>query len=324
MSAPRIVLGPQRPNPNLRAVLDALPGEGGVVLVSAGWRYDETDAYEVLRGWGLDVTLLPLYAWFDALIQDSPAVGVEYRTRQERIKELKTLYRLRLRHAIGAVAGMLPLEPNDPALVGPEIEAALADIRKLDSSFVSRTAQIHDAFPLVARPWEHTLARARHEACREALAGAKAVLIAGGNVGVLRNRLRFFGFEQLLTEANAAGTAIIAWSAGAMALSERVVLFYDDPPDGPAWPEVFDAGLGLLPGAVFLPHARRRLRLDDAARVRLMAARFGPGPCIGLELGAHVAQQGGQWRSYGERSSALLLGADGHTHPLEVADVPGA
>jgi hypothetical protein len=56
---------------------------------------------------------------------------------------------------------------------------------------------------------------------------------------------------------------VFAWSAGAMAVTDRVVLFHDSPPAGPpATPRSSAHGLGLFPGVVALPHARRRLRLE--------------------------------------------------------------
>ncbi len=45
-----------------------------------------------------------------------------------------------------------------------------------------------------------------------------------------------------------------------MALSSRVLLFHDYPPQGAGAAEVFERGLGLVPDAVFLPHAGRASR----------------------------------------------------------------
>ena len=70
---------------------------------------------------------------------------------------------------------------------------------------------------------------------------------------------------------------VIAWSAGAMALTERVLLFHDRAPHGPAHAEFLDAGLGWIPGCVLLPHARRRLRTDDPARMAELAGAGRPG-----------------------------------------------
>ena len=46
---------------------------------------------------------------------------------------------------------------------------------------------------------------------------------------------------------------VVAWSAGAMALTERVVLFHDFVPHGVAQTEVYGAGIGVVPGVVAAP-----------------------------------------------------------------------
>ena len=107
---------------------------------------------------------------------------------------------------------------------------------------------------------------------------------------MLLNRLRLFDFLGL-----AGNCPVIAWSAGAMAVSERVVLFHDSPPQGAGNPEVLDAGLGLGRQLVALPHARRRLRLGDPLRVSLFARRFAPSTCAVLEEGARLDWDGAGW-----------------------------
>jgi hypothetical protein len=73
-----------------------------------------------------------------------------------------------------------------------------------------------------------------------------------------------------------------------MALSERVVLFHDRPPQGAAHAEVLEPGLGLVPDVVALPHAGARLALNDTARVQTFARRFAPARCLALEHGSLV------------------------------------
>ena len=70
------------------------------------------------------------------------------------------------------------------------------------------------------------------------------------------------------------GTPVIAWSAGAMALTDRIGLFHHRAPQGPGHPEVRGSGLSMVRRhAVLLPHARARLLLDVAADGR-------PGPQV--------------------------------------------
>jgi hypothetical protein len=81
---------------------------------------------------------------------------------------------------------------------------------------------------------------------------------------------------------------VIAWSAGAMALTEQVVLFHDYVPHGVAQTEVSGEGLGVLHDLVLLPHARRRLRVEDQVRMSVLARRFEPARCLVLDDGVRV------------------------------------
>jgi hypothetical protein len=58
--------------------------------------------------------------------------------------------------------------------------------------------------------------------------------------------------------------------------------------------EVYEQGLGLVPGVVPLPHARRRLQLDDRARVGQFAARFAPARGVALDDRTRVDWDGRQ------------------------------
>jgi hypothetical protein len=101
-----------------------------------------------------------------------------------------------------------------------------------------------------------------------------------------------------------------------MVLTERVVLFYDDPPEGPSVPEVLDRGIGLVSDTVLLPHARQRLALEDERRVELLVARFAPARCLTLENGAWLHREQGRWTNRGSEGSACLLRRDGTAEPL--------
>ena len=79
---------------------------------------------------------------------------------------------------------------------------------------------------------------------------------------------------------------LVAWSAGAMVLSDLIVLFHDRAPQGRRDPEVLAPGCGVLPGYLFLPDATRRLRLNDRVRVDLFSRRFAPGVCVTLDSGS--------------------------------------
>jgi hypothetical protein len=67
---------------------------------------------------------------------------------------------------------------------------------------------------------------------------------------------------------------------------------------------------------VVFPHARRRLLLDDARRLELLARRFAPAECLTLDDGAWLIDRGGA-REPGP--GLARFGADGRVAPLAAA-----
>ena len=281
-----VVLGPQRPDPNIRAALDAVQVEGRVALVTAGWRHEEHEIGPLRRALGRPAAHLPLYAWFEELGREHPHLQKAYSQRQERVRAVKNGYRIRLHAALNAVAELLPLAAEQPEVFEPDLQATIGEVQRIDGEILDRVASIRAAFPEVARPWEDTRVRAYHDKIVETLADSAALLIAGGQVAVLKNRMAFFGVSELLPAFADSGRPVVAWSAGAMALTDHIVLFYDDPPEGAGHPEVHDAGFGLVKDVVFFPHARLRLRLGDRVRTGILTKRFAPACCVALETGA--------------------------------------
>ena len=108
---------------------------------------------------------------------------------------------------------------------------------------------------------------------------------------------------------------VVAWSAGAMALTERVVLFHDFVPHGVAQTEVYGAGIGVVPGVVVLPHARRRLRVGDPIRMSVLARRFAPARCLVLDDVTRVTLT----EDRGLPADARVLHPEGHIAELEAA-----
>jgi len=306
------VLGPQRPTPNAPACLDELGGQGSVLVITAGWRHDETDDEALRRHLGPDVVLLPIYTWFEVVTKELPELRAAYRARQDKLLQLRRLHRLRLHPALEVVRSLWDQGLAGDPIMASELRSAMAHVRALDEEMLLRGDAIMEAFrPSIEGWWSHKVVASLMEKARDAVASARTVAITGGHVAVLLNRLRFFGVDRALTDRFHAGGNIVAWSAGAMVLTERVVLFYDDPPDGPTHPEILDRGLGLVKDVVLLPHARQRLRLDDRDRVALLAQRFGPTACLGLENGAWLARDGDEWINRGLEQAAVRLTEDG-------------
>lgn len=270
-------LGPQSQQPIVQTVLSA--DDALVSVISAGWREREGELEELERLEGMagrQVEDLRLYRRVDDVFSRDRELFAAHRQRQTRLKEAQRLYRLRLGHALRAARELFA--SDDGALLAAERRSAMAALRALDRHHLRRIRRIHEAFEQTWRPADRESIAPHAAELTTLIERSSAVLIAGGHVGVLLSRMRLLGVPALL-----AGKRLVAWSAGAMALAERVVLFHDHPPQGAGDPEVLDAGFGLVRGVVPLPHARARLRLDDPRRISLFARRFAPSLCLALE-----------------------------------------
>lgn len=281
-------LGPQYRVPVLRSVLAQLGIRGPLVSITAGWQEREGEIDELSAHVDRPVTDLALYARTEQVFSRDPALHAGHRRRQSRLREAQDLYRVRLGHAKDAARELLKHE-GDPGLLRQARRAALRSLRSLDREHVRVIEREHAEFRRELRPQQRASVVPHIDDLRKQIKAASAVLIAGGHVAVLLNRLRLFDLRRLI-----AGKPLIAWSAGAMALAERVVLFHDRPPQGAGNAEVFDAGLCLLPGVVPLPHAQTRLNLHDAERVTLLARRFAPAQCFTLDEGSWLHWKDGE------------------------------
>lgn len=305
MSGTVLVLGPQRPRPNLSRLLDARGVSGPVAVVSAGWRHDEAELEPFQRDIARPVVSLPLYRWFDEILTANPELAAAYRARQDRIKAFKNLIRTRVSAAYGVVLRLAAQRVEDDELHRMELDDALRAVRDLDRRALEGCEAIRRDAGLVRESWTHPAVAPFRERIRQTLEDCGTLCIAGGHVAVLLNRLEFFGMRDLVVAHHAAGGTVAAWSAGAMVLTERVVLFYDDPPEGASEPEVLDRGFGLLRGRTLFPYARSRLRLDQPDRLRLLRSRFGD--CVGLENGAALVVEGDTWTDMGTPGSRVVL-----------------
>ena len=284
------LLGPQYREPNLRFALRELGIPGPLVAITAGWQEREGETEELRAHVGAEVVDLQLYARTEQVFSRDEALQTAHRRRQARLAEMQDLYRLRLEHAKDAARELLERD-GDPVLLRRARRASLRALRMLDREHLHAIEREHAAYRRELRPQQRASVIPHIDAIRKLIEAAAAVLVAGGHVAVLVNRLRLFDVRRLI-----AGKPVIAWSAGAMAISERIILFHDHPPQGAGSPEVFDAGLGLLPGVVALPQAQTRLALHDHDRITLFARRFAPAHCLTLDHGTALHWSGGRLR----------------------------
>ena len=294
------LLGPQR-RPTVDAAARSLGTGGPVATITAGWQEREPDDTELTRLLGARDVNLQLYRrWLDVLDAD-PGYAAGEAALQAALSELSELYLVRLDHALQAAYSVQTKTGGGDGLACAALADAVAAVRELDAAHLRRVNEVRGEFFEQVRP-HHRPVIAEHRAAVEALlSGASAVVLAGGRVDVLAHVLHLFNVAAVIR------SPVIAWSAGAMALAERIVLFGDRAPQGPGFPEVHGSGLSLVRGAVLLPHARARLRLDDAPRMAVMARRFAPDLCVLLDPGARVDTDGsGSWPP-----GTRVLGEDG-------------
>lgn len=296
------ILGPQRLKPTLIEAVRALKATGRIATVTAGWQEREPDDAELHEYLGGNSYNLRLYQRAEQLYGADRELSNALHRRQDTLRQMQDLYRVRLTHTMAA-ARALTGRSEETALLSAERDAALEALRELDRQHLARTAAVHREFAERWRPLERPALRRHREEVGAILAECTALAIAGGHVAVLVNRLRLFDLVGLLGDK-----PVIAWSAGAMAVSQRVVLFHDSPPQGPGNAEVLETGLGWAPGLVPLPHAHRRLQLDDPERVGLLARRFAPASCVALDDGGMVFWRNNQWEG---AKGAQQFGLDG-------------
>jgi len=275
------LLGPQR-RPSLRPVMAALDVDGPVAVVNAGWRHredDDAELLDLLDGRGVNLALYR--RWLDVAAHDPSLAEWEAEWTEAR-EELSAVYGVRLRHAMAAVTALQRRGAAAPSpLVEQAVDDAVEDLRRLDRWHLAAVRGVRERF--AARDAEHDHPRLAEQRARvaELLDPTTVLVVAGGHVGVLLDCLRLF-------DVRPADRVVVAWSAGAMALAERVVLYNDFAPQGVSPPEVHDIGLGVFTGVVPLPHARRRLRLDDRARSSVLARRLHTARCLVLDDGVRV------------------------------------
>lgn len=301
------ILGPQRFRPAVARTLSELGVEAPVAVVTAGWQERESEVDELRRHVDRPMVNLEIYRRSETALERDPELAAGLRERQTRLRRMQELYRLRLGHALDAARELMRRDgPAEP--LAAERRSAIRALRTLDDGHLRRTRAVHEEFEQRWHPGEREAIRAERETLARLLADCGAMLVAGGHVTVLLNRLRLFDLPSLLGEMT-----VVAWSAGAMALSEKLVLFHDSPPQGPGNAEVLDAGLGLVRGLVPLPHASARLRLDDPVRVSLLARRFAPAVCVALDSGSAIEIAPGGLTA---RSRTMRLTARGGVSPL--------
>ena len=280
--AVQIMLGPQTPIANLKDSIDLSSINGPVVSITAGWRDSEAETDELQLAMGCPVEDLNLYHLAEGIFHHEPELHALQRRRQDKLAQLQRLYRIRLISTMQAARNLMR-EDGDADLVRLEKRAAISQVRALDRHHLKRISATHREFD--TRRAELQIPRVADivQSVQHKVAQSGLVMIAGGHVAVLINRIRLFRLGDILAQK-----PIIAWSAGAMVLGERIVLFHDNAPQGKRDPEVMDAGLGIMKKIIPLPHAKTRLDWSMQNRMALFSRRFAPAKCCTLDSGSMI------------------------------------
>ncbi len=300
-----VLLGPQRLFPTLIQAVDALGVHGRIAAVTAGWEEREREDQELSAHLSGRSFNLRIWERGEDVYSRDRELHLGVRERNEKLRVAQELYQLRLNHLLDAAREILRkgLPMGFQKIYAAEGESAIESIRALDREHLARIASLNQEFYERWKPWQRELVARHREELAQMLGEAELVCIAGGHVTILLRRLRLFGVLDLLDEQ-----PIIAWSAGAMVVSERVVLFHDDPPQGAGSAEVAELGLGACKGVVPLPHAEKRLELGDRERVALFARRFAPDLCPALVPKTRIDWDGTRWSA---QAGTLRLDASG-------------
>lgn len=302
-----VLLGPQRLKPTIDQELARWGIPGPLATITAGWQEREAEDDELQEFLGHRCVNLRLHARSDDVFGRDPELFKAHRAKQDTLRHLQDLYRRRLAHSLDA-AREVSQAPAPPALVATERDAAILALRLVDKQHLNRTRAVQREFELEYQTTARPAVDRHFRELRSTLGECYALLIAGGHVASLLNRMRLFQLDTLLTSLPRP-LPIFAWSAGAMAITERVVLFHDSPPQGAGNAEILGPGLGLLPGIVALPHAARRLQLDDRERVSLFARRFKPDRCVTLDEHDRAVWDGRRWTA-GPTTRRLMRNGD--------------
>ena len=293
------LLGPQR-DPVLDDVMRSLGLAGArVATITAGWRDRESDDTVLVEQLSGHCVNLGLWQRMQQIWEHDPELERADRHRRQVLTEMQELYVIGLQHAVEACTRIRAHEPRDERVHRMAVEDVLGVMRGLDERHVSRVAELHEEFYATYEPHHRdAVVQGRFEVGR-LVGDCDAVVIAGGHVGVLLGALHMFNLAPALAHAvpdpadprgvhARVDRPVVAWGAGAMALTERVLLFYDDSVVAPGVAEVLMDGLGLTRGLIALPSAADRLDLKDHDRMQTLTHRCRPRVALPLDHGDRV------------------------------------
>lgn len=276
-----VLLGPQRFRMTAGTVARGIAPEGTVATVTAGWRDREKDDAEldqVLAGRSRN---LHLFTRLGHVVRHDRTFATAASAYNRAVDEASELYTLRLQHALDAVYAISRRSVRDD-LVDSSLRAGLQSVRDIDAWFLWVLAELEGELRADGGVDTSDVIAQHRADVAGILSDASLLAIAGGHVAYLSRCLRLFAVEP------PGHLPVIGWSAGAMVLTDLIVLYNDKGLEGVRPSEVWDRGLGRVHGIVAMPHARRRLQLDDTDRNVVLAHRYAPARVVLLDDGGKV------------------------------------
>ncbi len=310
-----VVLGP-RPGPDiLGPMLESLDlPPGPVATLSVGWRESDIEAAgfpEGLPGCGRALEPLALGERVRRAFARDKELSQAHAELQTGVRAEEALYGARLRQAVEAARAVERVAVPD-RYREPYTREAWRSLLATDRFHFDSQRRCWREFRERLRPLERPALRAERDEVLDILDGAAAVLITGGHVAMIRNRMLLLELGEALAQRT-----LVAWSGGAMALTRQVVLFHHRLPHGSAEPEILGDGLGLLPGVALFPDARLRLPLSERGSLADLAGRVAPEVAVLLDDGDRLEWNGRRWSA---PSGMRILGNNGEI--LEVESLP--
>lgn len=301
------LLGPQRFLTTAGAVARSLDADGPVATITAGWEERESDDGELDTVMDGRTQNLRLFGRMMDVLERDPVVAAAALALRDAVDDLAGAYSVRLHHALDAVYSVRRRKGRADVIAAAYSDGVDA-VRRLDRWYLDEVRALYtEAYATGAAGGSELWAEHRAQVA-DVLAGSSVLAVAGGHVGMLLRTMQFFSVRP------PAELPVVAWSAGAMAMTRTVVLFNDFvQANGAA--EVWDRGLARVENVVALPHARRRIHLDDRVRMQVFVKRFEGYACLLLDDGAKVAVGPDGSLPAGAR----VIRADGTVGVVEVA-----
>lgn len=277
--APTALLGPQRFSTNAGQVVRALAPEGRIATVTAGWREREAEDAELHEVFDERTYNLRLYTRLLDVLDKDEAFALAARAYNEAVDELVGVYSTRIQRTLDTVYALERRHVRED-IADAALDDGIRSLQAIDEWYLRTLEEMTEE--LEGPMGDSELITYHRATVRGILAESSGVAISGGHVGLLLRAMWLF------VGRLPPSLPVVAWSAGAMVLTDRVVLYNDSGAQGFNGAEVWSRGLGRVPKVLALPHARRRIRVDDPMTVQVFVRRFAPAVALLLDDGAKV------------------------------------